>query len=123
MRISALLVAILPALATAQQGPTLRNIAARDTWAEGGLAERGSSCMYVGNLAYGVTESELHGAFSRYGSVVDVKVMNDRATGQSRGFAFVTFSSAQSMQKAIHAMNGQTLAGRPLKLTEGCKRR
>jgi RNA recognition motif-containing protein len=63
--------------------------------------------LYVGNLSYNSTEESLREAFSRCGEVTEVHIVMDRATGQSRGFAFVTMANAQDAQKAIDMMAGQ----------------
>lgn len=70
--------------------------------------------LFVGNLAYSVSESQLHDAFSQHGVVVDCQVMMDRATGRPRGFAFVTMSTEEEAQAAIDALNGSSLDNRPL---------
>ena len=72
--------------------------------------------LYVGNLSYNTSESELSDAFAAHGVVVEVNVMLDRDTGRSRGFGFVTMSSAEEAQKAIEALNGRTLGDRDLKV-------
>ena len=81
-----------------------------------------SNKVYVGNLAYSVTSEELKDAFSSCGSVTDAKIMMDRETGQSRGFAFVTFSSDIEAQKAIETWHGEGLAGRSLVVNEARER-
>lgn len=70
--------------------------------------------LFVGNLAYSVTESQLHDAFGAHGVVVDCHIMTDRATGRPRGFAFVTMSTEEEAQAAIEAMNGASLDDRAL---------
>ncbi|KAK6535633.1 hypothetical protein TWF694_002088 [Orbilia ellipsospora] len=72
--------------------------------------------VYVGNLAWGVTDDLLRDAFSQYGNIQDVIVMRDRDTGRSRGFGFITFSSDDEAQNAISGMHEQELEGRRLKL-------
>ena len=73
-----------------------------------------SSKLYVGNLDYKVTENDLHDAFAAHGTVVEANLVTDRATGQPRGFGFITMSSPEEAQKAIEAMNGKDLGGRAL---------
>ncbi len=73
-----------------------------------------STKLFVGNLSFNTTENDLHEAFGAYGTVVEANLMMDRMTGRSRGFAFVTMSTPDEAQKAIQAMNGATLADRPL---------
>ncbi|KAL5209849.1 hypothetical protein ABZP36_005472 [Zizania latifolia] len=64
---------------------------------------------FVGGLAWATDDRSLEAAFSSYGEIVDSKIINDRETGRSRGFGFVTFSSEQSMRDAIEGMNGKEL--------------
>ena len=73
-----------------------------------------STKLYVGNLDFKVTETELQNAFAAYGVVEEAKVVNDRETGRPRGFAFVTMSSPEEAQKAIDGLNGKEMAGRAL---------
>lgn len=70
--------------------------------------------LFVGNLSFRTTESQLIDAFSAHGVVVEANVPLDRATGRPRGFAFVTMSSEDEAQAAIEAMNGSTLDEREL---------
>ena len=75
--------------------------------------------LYVGNLSFQTTEDSLRAAFEGDGRVVtDVKIMLDRDTGRSRGFAFVEMASEQDAQTAIQAMNGADVDGRPLRVNE-----
>ncbi|MDD7805117.1 MAG: RNA-binding protein [Endozoicomonas sp. (ex Botrylloides leachii)] len=71
--------------------------------------------LYVGNLAYSADEQDLDIAFSSYGSVDDIKLMRDRETGRSRGFAFITFSTDAEAHAAMD-MNGKDVSGRPLRV-------
>jgi RNA recognition motif-containing protein len=73
-----------------------------------------STKLFVGNLSYNTTENDLQDAFSAHGVVAEVNLMQDRMTGRSRGFAFVTMSTPEEAQKAIEAMNGASLDGRAL---------
>lgn len=73
-----------------------------------------STKLFVGNLSFNTTENDLQDAFAAHGTVVETNLMMDRATGRPRGFAFVTMSSPEEAQKAIDAMNGAQLDGRPL---------
>ncbi len=75
-----------------------------------------STKLFVGNLDFKVTENDLQDAFAACGTVVEANLVTDRATGRSRGFAFVTMSSPEEAQKAIEAMNGKELGGRALKV-------
>ena len=73
-----------------------------------------SARLFVGNLSFNVTENDLQDAFAAHGTVLEANLMLDRATGRPRGFAFVTMGSPEEAQKAIDALNGKELAGRPL---------
>jgi RNA recognition motif-containing protein len=70
--------------------------------------------LYVGNLAYSVTEDELRNLFAQAGNVTSVAVIKDRDTGQSKGFAFVELSTQAEAQQAINRFNGQKLGERTL---------
>jgi RNA recognition motif-containing protein len=74
--------------------------------------------LYVGNLSFNTTENELQELFSSAGAVQEVMLMQDKFTGKSRGFAFVTMGSDQDAQNAISKLNGQTVEGRPLTVNE-----
>jgi RNA recognition motif-containing protein len=73
-----------------------------------------SNKLFVGNLSFEVTENDLNDAFAAHGTVTEANLMTDRATNRSRGFGFVTMSTAEEAQKAIAALNGTELKGRPL---------
>ena len=74
--------------------------------------------IFVGNLSYGVTETDLESAFSQYGAVERVSVVRDRDSGQSRGFAFVEMTNASEAENAIRALNGTELNGRAISVNE-----
>jgi RNA recognition motif-containing protein len=74
--------------------------------------------LYVGNLSFNTTENELQELFSQAGAVQEVTLMQDKFTGKSRGFAFVTMGSEQDAQNAIAKINGQTIEGRTLTVNE-----
>jgi cold-inducible RNA-binding protein len=74
--------------------------------------------LYVGNLPFNTTENELQELFSQAGPVQEVMLMQDKFTGKSRGFAFVTMGSDQDAQKAIAEINGKTVEGRALTVNE-----
>ena len=74
--------------------------------------------LYVGNLAYAVTESDLRDAFAQFGEISSVNIIKDRETGRSKGFGFVEFSDDQAGATAIEQMNGQELGGRALTVNE-----
>lgn len=73
-----------------------------------------SEKLFVGNISYNTTENDLQDAFAAYGTVVEANLMMDRATGRPRGFGFVTMSSAEEAQRAVEALHGKALDGRPL---------
>jgi RNA recognition motif-containing protein len=74
--------------------------------------------LYVGNLAYGVKDSDLEDLFAAHGTVDSAQVIMDRDTGRSKGFGFVEMSSDQEAQAAISALNGKELEGRNLTVNE-----
>ncbi len=74
--------------------------------------------IYVGNLPWSTTESELRAAFEAYGAVSDVAIIKDRNTGRSRGFGFVEMDSAEEAAAAINGLNGAEMGGRDLKVNE-----
>ena len=74
--------------------------------------------LYVGNLAYGVTDSTLAQMFEAHGTVQSAQVIMDRDTGRSKGFGFVEMGSDQEAQTAIQALNGQQVGGRALTVNE-----
>jgi RNA recognition motif-containing protein len=74
--------------------------------------------IYVGNLAYGVTDSDLEQLFGAHGTVQSAQVIMDRDTGRSKGFGFVEMGSDQEAQAAIAALNGHEIEGRPLTVNE-----
>jgi len=77
-----------------------------------------SKKLYVGNLAYGITNSELEDMFAAHGSVQSAQVIMDRDTGRSKGFGFVEMESDQEARAAIAALNGKELEGRTLTVNE-----
>jgi cold-inducible RNA-binding protein len=70
--------------------------------------------LFVGNLSFKLTENDLLDSFSPYGDVMQVRIILDRETGRPRGFGFVTMGSEEDANKAIEALNGQNIEGRPL---------
>jgi cold-inducible RNA-binding protein len=78
--------------------------------------------LYVGNLAYSVTEAELRDIFAESGEVTDVKVVLDRDTGRPRGFAFVEMADDGMAATAIKNLNGRDLQGRSLNVKEAQER-
>ncbi|KAF5468981.1 hypothetical protein F2P56_013086 [Juglans regia] len=77
---------------------------------------------FVGGLNWATDEQVLERAFSPYGEILGSKIINDRETGRSRGFGFVTFSNEQSMRDAIEGMNGQDLDGHNITVNEAQSR-
>ena len=74
--------------------------------------------LYVGNLSFNTTETDLQDLFAQAGAVSEVTLMQDKFTGKSRGFAFVTMTNEADAQKAITDFNGKTVEGRPLTVNE-----
>jgi RNA recognition motif-containing protein len=74
--------------------------------------------LYVGSLPYSMTEQQLTELFSQHGTVQSAKVITDRFTGQSRGFAFVEMATSEEAQKAFAALHGSELGGRTLVVNE-----
>ncbi|MCZ6655549.1 MAG: RNA-binding protein [Planctomycetota bacterium] len=74
--------------------------------------------LYVGNLSYDVSSSDLEQMFSAHGTIESAQVIEDRSTGRSKGFGFVEMSSDSEAQAAIDALNGQDHGGRALTVNE-----
>ncbi len=74
--------------------------------------------IFVGNLPFSATEDDLRDLFSPFGEVQQVKIMTDRDTAKSRGFAFVEMAQNEDAAKAIAALNGKELHGRALSVNE-----
>jgi len=74
--------------------------------------------LYVGNLTYGVTDSDLTKLFEAFGTVESAQVIMDRDTGRSKGFGFVEMKTDQEAQTAIQALNGKEVGGRALTVNE-----
>jgi RNA recognition motif-containing protein len=74
--------------------------------------------IYVGNLAYGISDSDLEQLFASHGTVQSAQVIMDRDTGRSKGFGFVEMGSDQEAQAAIEALNGKEVEGRNLTVNE-----
>ncbi|KAF3676205.1 putative 29 kDa ribonucleoprotein B, chloroplastic-like isoform X2 [Capsicum annuum] len=83
----------------------------------GGRSFDSSNRVYVGNLSWGVDDLSLRELFSEQGKVVDAKVVYDRDSGRSRGFGFVTYSSATEVNNAIDSLNGVDLDGRSIRVS------
>ncbi len=74
--------------------------------------------LFVGNLPFTATEDELRDMFSAFGEVQQVRIMTDRDTGRSRGFAFVEMPDDEAAAKAVTDLNGKDFNGRPLTINE-----
>lgn len=74
--------------------------------------------IYVGNLPYSTTDSDLEAMFQEFGSVQSAKVIFDRETQRSKGFGFVEMASSDDGNKAIEALNGNEVGGRQLRVNE-----
>jgi RNA recognition motif-containing protein len=74
--------------------------------------------IYVGNLSYDTTDSDLETAFAAYGTVSSARTATDRDTGRARGFGFVEMPNLAEAQAAISALNGSQLQGRTLNVNE-----
>ena len=72
--------------------------------------------IYVGNLPYTATEEDVTDLFAAYGPVERVKIITDRETGRSKGFAFVTLGDQSQLNAAIEALDGQDYQGRALRV-------
>jgi len=78
--------------------------------------------MYVGGLSWDTTDESLRSAFSKHGEVTEVAVIMDRDTGRSRGFGFVTMADEAGAKAAISALDGTSLDGRSIKVSEAKER-
>lgn len=78
--------------------------------------------IYVGNVSFDSSEGDLQDAFEAYGAVSELKIITDRETGRSRGFAFVTMDNADEAHAAIEGLNGHDLGGRELSVREATPR-
>jgi cold-inducible RNA-binding protein len=74
--------------------------------------------LYVGNLSYGTSDSDLQRLFEEYGSVESAQVIVDRDSGRSKGFGFVEMSNGDEAQAAIDGLNGREVGGRALTVNE-----
>jgi cold-inducible RNA-binding protein len=74
--------------------------------------------LFVGNLPFTTTENDLQDHFAQAGAVVSINVMQDRATGRSRGFAFIEMGSQEDANKAIELFHQKDFQGRPLTVNE-----
>ncbi len=74
--------------------------------------------LYVGNMAYAMTEKDLEQIFSEFGTVVGVKLITDRDTGRAKGFGFVEMGSKEDGDNAIKNLDGKEVLGRNLRVNE-----
>ncbi len=74
--------------------------------------------LFVGGLSFNTTDDGLREGFARFGEISEAKVINDRDTGRSRGFGFVTFTDEQAAQNAMAELNGTDFDGRTIKVNE-----
>ena len=79
--------------------------------------------LYVGNLPFSATESDLRSLFQSHGTVASVNVIMDRETGRARGFAFVEMQEASDAANAIRALDGTDMGGRSLRVNEAQDKR
>lgn len=77
-----------------------------------------TSKLFIGGLSWDTSDQSLLDAFSRFGEIIEAKVVTDRETGRSRGFGFVTLTSPADMQAAMKEMDGSTLDGRTIRVNE-----
>jgi RNA recognition motif-containing protein len=82
-----------------------------------------SSNIYVGNLTFNTSSSDLESLFAQHGTVTSAQVVNDRETGRSRGFGFVEMSSSDEANAAIESLNGRNVDGRDLTVNVAKPRR
>lgn len=74
--------------------------------------------LYVGNLNFETTETELHDLFAKFGEVVSAQIIIDRETDRSRGFGFVELRHQQEAKQAISELDGTDFGGREIKVNE-----
>ena len=74
--------------------------------------------IYVGNISYETSEEDLSTAFGAYGEVSSAKIITDRDTGRSKGFAFVEMPDQSNGEAAVEGLNGQDMGGRALRVNE-----
>lgn len=73
--------------------------------------------LYVSNLSFHTNEEELRKLFTQYGEVSSCKIINDRESGQSRGFGFVEMASGSEATEAIKSLNGKEIEGRAMSVS------
>ncbi|MBZ5714811.1 RNA recognition motif domain-containing protein [Nannocystis pusilla] len=82
-----------------------------------------SNRLFVGNLSFQTTEEDLQQVFADFGEIAEIRLVLDRETGRSRGFAFVAMADDEAARRATETLNGQMLDGRPLRVNEAEERR
>ena len=87
------------------------------------LEKKMAKNLYVGNLSYSTTSSDLSELFGAYGEIVSVNLITDRMSGRSKGFAFVEMTEYDAAQKAINELNGKEVDGRTIKVAEARPKR
>ncbi|RZO91171.1 MAG: RNA-binding protein [Gammaproteobacteria bacterium] len=78
--------------------------------------------IYVGNIAWGISDDELEALFAQYGEVNSARIITDRESGRSKGFGFVEMATADSANAAIEALNGNDFGGRDLRVNQAKER-
>ena len=78
--------------------------------------------LFVGNMSFQTTESDLRALFEPFGEIIRIHIVQDRETGQPRGFAFVELADDAEAANAMSALNGKEVAGRALKVNEATPR-
>lgn len=76
-----------------------------------------SSKLFVGNLSFQISDMELNDVFKEHGEVASAKVVVDRRTGRSRGYGFVEMTTEDNAKKALEALNGKEVSGRPINVS------
>lgn len=79
--------------------------------------------IFVGNLNYVITEDDIRGFFEEYGELSSVKLITDKFTGKSKGFAFVEMADEQEAKKAIEELNGAEVEGRTMVVNESIEKK
>ena len=79
--------------------------------------------LFVGNISYQTQETDLQTEFANYGVVKSVKIITDRESGRSKGFGFIEMESQTDAQAAIENLDGKSIDGRPLRVSEARERK
>jgi RNA recognition motif-containing protein len=83
-------------------------------WSTQNITNMSNNKLFVGNLSFNTTQTDLQDTFAAHGTVVEANLMMDRETGRPRGFGFVTMSTPEEAQAAISALNGRSIDGRAI---------